>query len=230
MPREILLLPEGILSQVPFMPAAMIDDLLAAGGLAAEQIESLADILDREAGIPSDLRLEEIVTGILGEGSLADSVLRTIINLRPDRIESAVRNLKQWRNANAANEARVSLDQLEIVRKRLTELIENYPVLARYRKSQRLRTLTGRAAESLELICDLRPVFDPTRRLVEGLIPITTLRVEYRTNDGSSVLEVLVTEEDLDNLASEVERAKQKLQSLKESVTRWVPAGWVDGD
>lgn len=102
--------------------------------------------------------------------------------------------------------------------------------MVRYRKAERLKTLTGRMAESLEIICDLRPVFDHSRSVVEGLIPVTTLRVAYQTNEGGNSVEVQLSGDDLENLAKEVERAKQKLRTLNQHSERWVPHSWVEPD
>lgn len=231
MPKQIVLIPESVMGgSLPYLPSAMIEDLLAVAGLTTEQLDRLGAALEQEAGIPTDAKLEVIVSGVLGETPLSETVLRTLVNLRPERIEDTIRTLRQWSTASSANAAKLPAQRLDAIQDRLTRLIRNYPALVRYRKAQRLRTLTGRQAESLEVVCDLRPVFDQTREVVEGLIPLTILRIAYQGNEGTEVLEILLSGENLENLATEVERAQKKIRALQETVTRWVPNGWVDPD
>lgn len=226
--RQFVLLPESFLrAGMPFVPQQMREDLLAVGEASAEQIETLAGALEHEPGVLTDGRLEEIIGRHIGMPPLADAILRALVNLSPESVEEAVRNLRQWREASPPNGAKLPVERLEQVRDRLSRLIRNYPALVRYRKAESLKTLTGRVAESTELVSDLRPVFDQSRTTVEGLIPLTTLRVTYRSGDATDVLEVLLSMEALEDLASEVEKAKKKLAALRESVGRWVPHGWV---
>ncbi len=229
MTRDFVVLPLSTLpGQMPYIPRQMLEDLLAVGGTSTDQLDRLAADLQQESGIPMDSRLEELVARHIPEASLAESILRALVNLRPEELEETVNTLRRWREANSQNASTLPSERLEVVRARLSQLIQNYPSLVRYRKAQRLRKLTGRVAASVDVVCDLRPVFDQSRTVVEGLIPLTILRVGYRDGDGSGVLEVLLSGEDLEELAREVERAKQKLGSLRESVGRWVPNGWAE--
>lgn len=229
MTRRIMLLPDSVFSgQLPFLPPGMLEDLLAIGKVRTDRLDRLATELDQQAGIPNAQHLEEMVVRHVEDSSLTKSVLNTLVNLRADRMEETIRTLRRWREASTPNAARLSEETLETIRDRLFRLIRDYPALIRYRKAQRLTTLTGRMAESVEIICDLRPVFDQTRMVVEGVLPITTLRVVYQNNEESNSLEVLLSIDDLESLAKEVERAKLKLQSLSEHVERWLPHGWVE--
>jgi len=231
MARQILVLPESLMAgQFSFLPAGMVDDLLNVSKAQPEVLERLAADLEQERGIPSDNRLEELIGRHFGDRGLVESLLRAVVNLRPEGLEDTIRTLRQWREASPQNGQKLPAESLETLQDRLQRLIRPYPALARYRKAQRLRTVTGRTAQALELICDLRPVFDQTRTVVEGLIPLTLLRVVYQSSDGSGALEVLLSTDDLDNLASEVDRARQKLNSLREIACKWVPDGWVEPD
>jgi hypothetical protein len=228
MSTRFVLLSEGLIGvQSPLLPSGMLDDLLAVAGANEEQLDRIAADLEQEPGIPTDTRLGEVITRHVGEVPLAESILRAVVNLRPERLEDTIQTLRHWREASSANAKKLPPDRLEAIQDRLTRLIRNYPALARYRKAQRLKTLTGKTADSVELICDLRPVFDQSRTVVEGLIPLATLRLSYQGTDGTEVLEVFLSGETLDDLADEVDKAKQKLQTLREVGETWVPNGWV---
>lgn len=231
MTREIVLIPESVISgQLPFLPPGMLDDLIAVGKVAADRIEALAAELVHQTGIPNAQYLEEMVVRHVGEKALTKPVLNTLINLRSDRVEETIGTVQRWRDANTQNAAKLPDETLDLIRDRLSRLVRDYPALMRYRKAQRLRTLTGRMVDSVAIICDLRPVFDQSRTVVEGFIPMTTLRVAYQNNEGSGSLEVSLSTDDLNTLGEEVERAKQKLRSLHHLAESWVSQGWVEPD
>jgi len=78
----------------------------------------------------------------------------------------------------------------------------------------------------VELICDARPVFDKNRERVEGMLPMTTLKLVYeKQEEDMQVVEVLLSPEMLEELIAKANKAQQKLRVLSESINQWVPQG-----
>jgi hypothetical protein len=68
----------------------------------------------------------------------------------------------------------------------------------------------------VEIICDLRPVFDNERESVEGVIPYTILRIVSIGADGLPVaMETILTQAELGELAEKSEAAVKKLDRLR---------------
>jgi hypothetical protein len=231
MTREIVLIPEILFTgQLPFLPPGMLEDLMAVGRVPADRLDALAVELVHHTGIPNAQQLEEMVARHIADQALVKPVLNTLINVRSDRVDETIRTVQRWRDARPQNATILPGETLDTIRDRLSRLVRDHPALVRYRKAQRLKTRTGRMADAIDITCDLRPVFDQSRTVVEGLIPITTLRVVYSNNDRSESFEVLLSADDLNTLSEEVEKAKQKLQSLNQHAEHWVPHGWVEPD
>ena len=83
-------------------------------------------------------------------------------------------------------------------------VIKPYPGLHRQAKAQKLSEATGLRLEHLEIICDLRPVFDDERESVEGVIPYTIVCLG---SDGLPVaMETILSQADV---GESPEKAKQ---------------------
>ena len=94
--------------------------------------------------------------------------------------------------------------------------IKPYPGLNRQAKAQRLSEATGLRLENVEIICDLRPVFDNERESVEGVIPYTILRIVCIGADGLPVaMETILTQAEVGELAKKSEAAVKKLDRLR---------------
>jgi len=79
---------------------------------------------------------------------------------------------------------------------------------------ERFRMLTGNTLRTTDIICDIRPIFDSFASVV-GLVPLTTLKIGYRTQEeDDKFLELVLSKEHLDNLAAKIETAKKELDVL----------------
>jgi len=100
---------------------------------------------------------------------------------------------------------------------RFTRLAVDPVGLARQSKARKLAEATTGELDSIQVFCDIRPIFDQVLQRIDGAIPLSTLRIEYSTTEGdSSVTEFHATEKQLDELAETIEAAKRKLQIIKE--------------
>ncbi len=100
---------------------------------------------------------------------------------------------------------------------RLRRLIVVPTGFARQFKAQKLATATGAELDKLQIICDIRPIFDSNRSKVDGALPLAVMRLEYTAADGESmVLEVRVTERLIETLETTSAMARRKVGLIKE--------------
>jgi hypothetical protein len=103
---------------------------------------------------------------------------------------------------------------------RLEQLFTSYPGYLRQAKAEELAKNCGTPIERVEIILDLRPVFDSDRTTIEGVIPVSRLRIVSTAFNGLPVLtEVVLTEHELEQLENVVSKAKAKLNAAKKAVT-----------
>ena len=186
----------------------------------AAELEAYPEFLDRQSvlGIISRYvanedhckRLTKLVLEV-------DSRLR-----RTDQtIGDLVSNIRDWQQDEENPERELlSAEDMDELQRRLPLFIRTYPGLTRQAKARHLAEATGTPLESLEIICDLRPVFDEQRKVVEGVIPFTILKVVCKGVDGLPVsLEATLTELEVRDLAKRAAAAVEKLTRLRELLT-----------
>ena len=83
-----------------------------------------------------------------------------------------LKTVQRWREANEQNAARLSDEVFATLQERVPALIRDVPAVERGQKAERLKKVLGNELEALEIICDVRPVYDDSRERIEGLIPV----------------------------------------------------------
>jgi hypothetical protein len=113
----------------------------------------------------------------------------------------------------------LSIKDVEALRERLPLLLRSQGAFARYRKSVKLASATGMPLEDVQLICDMRPVFDSTRKSVDGFVLLNTLRIVATTPSGlPQHFEVVLSERRLADLGDKVEAAKRKTIEVRNAM------------
>ena len=195
-------------------------DLRKVGDLSDQQIQGLCETLGKEKGFLGTEGLKPIVIKVLGKSEITEAVVRVLWNVEPDDLSSVLRHLQSDIKEK---------DQFEALKTRLIQLVKACPALERYRKAQRLAGATGYQLEDVQIICDLRPIFDEKREKIEGMFPTTILRVVSEGVDGLSVVnEVYLTVSQVHELAEKANSAKKKLDILKHHIQEVKPEGLPD--
>lgn len=204
----------------------MLEDLKAVSGLADAQVEAIRKRLLETKGFLSTPRLLALIRDVVNDENTARSVQRAVRNLAPSEVESFLKNLS---GGDGDKRPRLEKDILDELRKKLPRLIQPYPALARQQKAERVAALTGDALESIQLVCDLRPVFDESRKEVEGMMPYTRLRLVVTGVDGlPRSFNAELTHQQVHDLADKAKKAIAKLDVLREVVEKWLPGGLPD--
>jgi hypothetical protein len=227
---RFIVVPSGAIGDLS-VSQQMVEDLLSVSEVAADVIETLAATIKAESGFLGAKRLGKLVRQLLPDERQASATVTALEHVRPNGVEEVLSTIRQWRDADSRNAAKFPEEAMFALETKLPRLIQPYPALKRYRKARRLASIMGNAAEAVEVICDLRPVFDQDRDHVEGFVPLTTLKLVYEDqNDETRVLEVRLSEELLDALMTKGNMARQKLKVLRQMVGEWIPEGFVDAD
>lgn len=206
---------------------AMIADLELIGDLTVEQIDRLTDNLREATGFLGPKSLKERIDSVISDDKTAKAVLRTLQHFDPDDVEPTMRKLDHARQSGNAD----GLDDAKVVnvRKNLSKLIAIYPALSRYEKAEWLSKLTGQQLNTANLICDLRPIFDVSGTVIEGMVPYTRLRLVTTGADGlPREFEAELSVKQVYELFDSAKKAKTKLATLLASVDEWIPNGSPD--
>ncbi len=210
----------------PSASSGMVNDLKTIAGLSDEQIAEIRNHLAEADGFLDHKALLATIREVIQDSKSAEAVRRAIRNLNPSTVERIIADLEQNLGDKEFPFDQTTFDRLKQV---LSELIQPYPALTRFQKAERLARLTGQQLESLELICDLRPVFDENRENLEGMMPYTRLHIVATGEDGlPKPFEAELTYEQVIDLAENAGKARSKLDVLRQSIETWLPGRLPD--
>lgn len=204
--------------------ADLVKDTKVTLDLNDEQLRAIANELEHFSGFLDMPALRGIIGLYVPDAGQCKRLSRLIIGVdewlrsADQNINDLLSSIREWQRGDENRaENLLSSGDLEELEHRLPLIIKTYPCLKRQAKARHLSEVTGLRLEDLEIICDLRPVFDESRSAVEGVIPFTTLKVVCKGVDGLPVaLEGILTELEVEDLAKKAAAAVEKLKHLRE--------------
>jgi hypothetical protein len=202
-------------------PASVVEAAKAVLGEPDETLKRLAAELAAAKGYLSDAGLKAILMRELGDEKRA-SRFETFLQMGEvfvqDRggIDGLISTLEKWQiTSDRKSQTTLTSEELSGLKRVLPLIIKPYPARQRQAKAERLAAATGLRAETVDLVCDLRPVFDDSRTNVEGVIPITTLKVVASGADRFPVsFEAILSASDVQALLKKTEAAVNKLNAI----------------
>lgn len=199
---------------------AFVEDARVFGQIPIDALDRALALVRDTPGFLGRARIIELLVGALGDAKQGESLANVLVNFARLRQDLSIPPKVFLREV--ISKVPKSLEQLdeplrEAVQGRLPKALEPVPCVDRQVKVDALVRRTGSHLDDLSMTCDLRPVFNDDRTQVEGLVPLTTLRLvtHLAGTFEPSVLEISVTEKELARLCDEVDRAKRKLVALK---------------
>jgi hypothetical protein len=125
-------------------------------------------------------------------------------------------DVSRWQSGEENQKLKLlGADALPKLRQAIELVVKSYPSQILQWKADRLGEMTGLRAQAIDLICDLRPVFDESKDRIVGLIPLTTLRVVASEVDKIPVaFNVVLSARDVQTLLKKAEEAVKKLNTL----------------
>ena len=190
-------------------------------GLEDSVCRALENSLAAEKSFLSFKRLNSVVQAVLGTESPEASKVSTFIwrlhrTIRRDSDETVERSVEILREAIGEHSETLTVEQRKLLADRIEKLVAVPTGLARQYKAEKLAEATGTELEDLQVICDVRPVFNEERSEIEGAIPISTLKLDLLGPNGlPSRIEVRMTEEQVADLFEKALYAQTKLSVIK---------------
>lgn len=190
-------------------------------GESEEKLKRLAAELSEVKGYLSDAVRKAILLRELGDKEKASQFER-LLNVGElfvrdhGGIDGLLSFLERPQTGTANQEQPIlSPNELSDLKRLLPLIVGPYPARQRQAKAERLAVATGLRADTIDLVCDIRPVFDESRKKVEGVIPFTTLKVVATGVDQFPVsFEAVLSASDVQTLLRKAEDAVNKLNAL----------------
>lgn len=188
-----------------------------------DALDALARALAQKGPFLDRSTLSKTVEDTLGSGENASDVSRTVWRLNQilrDADEPLQETVALLKKAISESSEGVPEDDREKLGERLEKLAAAPTGFTRQQKAERLAQATGAELKDVQIICDIRPVFNEERSAIEGAIPITTFRLDMLEPDGtSSSTEIRLTEKQLADLCVKAESARKKISVIKETLS-----------
>lgn len=190
-----------------------------------ETLERVAAGLSQATGFLDPPKLTARLRELLPEKSPVASIRRVVLHTKSEDVPDLLDRLTRIQE-NEPDEFPLNREHLEQLRVALPRLLRPIPALRRFRKAERLSKATGQPVEDIQLICDLRPVFDESREQVEGVLPFTRLKIVATGGDGlPNVFEAELTSRQVSDLVQQAEKAVKKLSLLRQQGEKWARYG-----
>lgn len=182
--------------------------------LPEETYEELARALSAFNGFLDRKALSEITSQTVPSGNQPETVSGVIWRLNRyvrESDETLTESLQILKTAIQKHGTDFESEQRSQLGDRLATLIAEPLGFVRQHKADRLVEATGRELTDLQIICDLRPVFNEERTEIEGAIPVSTLTLDLVELDGNTTrLEVRLSKRQIADLCRKAESAKGK--------------------
>jgi hypothetical protein len=224
MPQNVLYIRgEFPLGLEPGIPLALIRDTKVVLVLTVDQLKAIANDLNTFTGFMDSNALKGVITSHVHNEEHAQSLFRVVSHLdqffraTKQPIEAFFSGTKEKLSNQDSGQKLLSETEFQELQRRLPFIAKKYPGLGRFAKAHRLSEAIGMPLEDLQIICDVRPVFDEEHTTLDGVIPYTTLKVVCKGVDGLPVqIEAILSYNQVARLAAKATDAEKKLKVLGE--------------
>jgi len=200
------------------LPVQVLQDLYLLAELEPDRCRELAKALHELDRSDDASQVPDIVNEKLGTASddTKNAVLRLVANVTKADVDSTFTTLSSWVDANERRQEAFDAARLKRVEENLRAVADDFPIVALNRKAQEIVRSVGNEFADVRCYCDLRPVFDDNREVVDAFVLLANLRLAYLTQSGDrQVVELALTEDELRKIRSEIDRTLQKIERLK---------------
>lgn len=188
--------------------------------LSAEQLRQIRRELEEFPSFLDRTQLQQLLSERLQDETQSRGLARFItvfgerLRKTGESTDALTRWLGEWIEENQDQQI-IRPDEIPELRERLELLLSPLPCLARQAKAESLTEVTGHPLESLDIICDVRPIFDDERNQIEGMMPLTVLRLVCKGVDGLPIaLEATLSERDVRAISDAAQKALKKLNRI----------------
>jgi len=170
--------------------------------------------------LSNELKLEKrAVTQFVTGALMPLNHLRVHLKLEtPEFLKAVSDNLEKeapekWRSENLAGWKAIEV--------RVAPLFEKDNFFSVSNKSYQLLANRPNPVQDVKILSELRPVYSEDATSVKAFVLAKTLVVNYLEGDAKKTIHLSMDMDDLRSLASEVDRAKLKRETLSEEVSSW---------
>ena len=205
-----------------------------------ERFEKLVRALVEFDGFLDRGTLSGIVSQILPPDGHPDTVSGVVWRLNRyvrESDETLTESLQLLKTAIEEHSEGLETEQRSKLGERLARLIAEPPGFSSQHKAEKLVEATGRELTALQVVCDVRPVFNEERTEILGALPVSTLTLDFFEADGrKSRFEVRLSERQIGDLCAKADSARSKVVLIKkllkenEIVLPMTPATVDNGD
>jgi hypothetical protein len=200
-----------------FSSQAFLEDSLEIARLDAEHVFALSEALAKSSDFLDTRALRQVVNQHIHDENAQDVTARFIRNFsqyhqgsRGDITQFVQRCEEMLRKAVAAK-ADFPIDEFLL---RFRQLVCESAGLAKQWKAERLSSQTGIEIDKVSILCDMRPIFDTSRQNIDGIVLISTMKIEFDDSECSKSVEVRLTKSDLARLRDEATSALSKIEAI----------------
>lgn len=196
---------------------AFVDDVKHVASMTDGQVGRVRDTLDRRSFTVLEDYLQAFEEAEIEQPRRTGGALHRLVRMTQQSGESDDLKHESTVTALRSSSGKISDDEAErfgaIFRRLCLE-----PVSLRHQaKAEHLAEATGCRVDALELVADMRPVFDDEPKQILGVLPKLTLRIAY--DDGESRrLDLRLTPEQLESLDGQVHRAVKKQELMQKTI------------
>jgi hypothetical protein len=198
----------------------LVEDIKAFLKFDESSIQAVCSELSSEQGFLSGKKFRSALAEMEiaeEQGEVIYRIIRWADKLRRTGFLDNAWRMLQSVTSEDAPDPTFSEDEVAQAKDRILRLFASAPSLERQAKAVELSSATGQRLQEMKLICDLRPVFNKERNQIEGVLPITTIRLVCEGADGLPLsFDAVMSEVDVDQLFEIASYAKQKLASIRE--------------
>ncbi|WP_437636564.1 hypothetical protein [Sorangium sp. So ce854] len=210
---------DDVLGQL-FQQEEFIQDARDMVAVPDDVFEHAIASVENTSGFLGPRQLVRVVAGSVADAQQRRALVRFLINFNRIRRDAGV-TPDELANDVAETMRGVASDwlteeEMAVLASRVRRIVQPKQALERQVKAEQVVRRVGVELDEFVLVCDLRPIFDEDRERVEGMIPVTTMRVVVSTPDSlPTSVECRLTEKQVNKIYDELERARRKLDSLK---------------
>jgi hypothetical protein len=213
----------------PPITTSMIDDLKRLSSLSREAITSVIEQLAASSEIMSQSGVQSFVATAINDEQGAMALARLLWHFSTGSVRSMTdwtTAVTQWRDADAENKSRLTPDEQAAIDLLVPLLIQPLPPMRKWMKANRVATMTGVKLLAIQVVCDIRPVFNEPRDGIDAIIPSTTLKIIWEDEAGlPKAVEARLTPTQIEDFATKLEQARRKLATIDEfASTHHLPA------
>lgn len=192
-------------------------------GIPPDQASSLSALLQTAAGFLGKAELAKFAKlADVTEAQTVADIINRLGGVIHDAEMPATEAMDAFAEVVKQKCKQLSVEEREELSARIRIFVAEPMGIALRFKSQQLMSAVGSSLEGYGVICDIRPVFDADRAIVQGAVSVSTLRLEYMTQSSEQeIIELSISESQLDGLIEKLQEAKRKQSIIKGMLNNW---------